>query len=107
MGRGFDHADLIYPQPRHRDDRSRAWTWKSAPVLTPASFRHEAGTELTCYRAYQARLAGHPIGGNLRASRGVPQAGRRDGILNIAGSRWTHPGVSRYSRPRTAPTGTR
>jgi hypothetical protein len=66
MGHEVDHVDFIQPQasrPGPGDGRITAWTWKSVPEPALASLppRGQAW-EMTRYRAYQARLAGHTIG---------------------------------------------
>ena len=66
MGYHMDHADFVRPQPS-RDSPGAglvaAWTWRALPepVLCLLSERAQEW-EMTRYRAYQARLAGKPIG---------------------------------------------
>jgi hypothetical protein len=62
MGHYLDPDDLIQPA-RPADSRITAWTWKPvpAPALESLSPRGQAW-EMTRYRAYQAQLAGRPVG---------------------------------------------
>jgi predicted nucleic acid-binding Zn ribbon protein len=66
MGPHLDPADFISPAPGRPggdEDRISEWTWKSLtepPLgLLPPSGR---AWERARYRAYQAQLAGHPVG---------------------------------------------
>ena len=66
MGQDVDHVDFIHPEVSRSgqgDGRITAWTWKSVPEPTLASLppRGQAW-EMTRYRAYEAQLAGHPVG---------------------------------------------
>jgi len=66
MGHEVDHVDFILPAASRsapRDRRITAWTWRSVrpPELASLSARGQAW-EMTRYRAYEARLAGHTIG---------------------------------------------
>ena len=66
MGRDLDHVDFIHLEPRPpraKEDRVKSWIWAAVPEpqvdwLTP---RGQAW-ELSRYRAYEARLAGHTVG---------------------------------------------
>jgi hypothetical protein len=66
MGYDADPADFIQPldpRPGAAVPRIAAWTWRSLPepvlaTLTPRGREWE----MTRYHAYQAQLAGHPIG---------------------------------------------
>jgi hypothetical protein len=66
MGYDADHADFVQPLdpgPGAAAPRLAGWTWRSVPepalvTLTPRGREWE----LTRYRAYQAQLAGHPVG---------------------------------------------
>jgi hypothetical protein len=66
MGYDADHADFIQPLdpgPGAAASSLAAWTWR--PIAEPAlPSLTERGREweLTRYRAYQAELAGHPVG---------------------------------------------
>ena len=66
MGYYADHADFIQPldsRPAVGDGRIAAWTWRSLPEPTLTSLTPRAREwEMTRYRAYQARLAGQPVG---------------------------------------------
>ena len=64
MGYDAGHADFIQPlDSRDNSARIAAWTWRSVPQPALASLTSRArGWELTRYLAYQAQLAGHPIG---------------------------------------------
>jgi hypothetical protein len=66
MGYDADHAEFIQPldsRPGAAAPRIAAWTWKSVPEPVLASLTARARDwEMTRYRAYQAQLAGHPIG---------------------------------------------
>jgi len=66
MGQYLDPADFIQPVEKVRSgpgDGIMAWTWKSVPrpALAPLAPRGQAW-EMTRYRAYEAQLAGHPVG---------------------------------------------
>jgi hypothetical protein len=66
MGYDADHADFIQPLapgPGAAAPRLAAWTWRpiSEPAL-PALTERGREWELRRYRAYQAELAGHPVG---------------------------------------------
>jgi hypothetical protein len=66
MGQHLDPADFIQPVGHVGSgpgDGIMAWTWKSVPrpALAPLAPRGQAW-EMTRYRAYEAQLAGHPIG---------------------------------------------
>ncbi len=66
MGYDADHADFIQPpdsRPGAAAGRIAAWTWKSVPEPALVSLAPRAREwEMTRYRAYQAQLAGQPIG---------------------------------------------
>ena len=64
MGYDTDPADFIQPlEVGPGAGRIGAWTWKSLPEPAPASLTGRAREwEMTRYRAYQAQLAGQPIG---------------------------------------------
>ncbi len=64
MGYDTDHAEFIQPLDTHPGTgRIAAWTWRSVsePALVSLAARAREW-EMTRYRAYQAQLAGHPIG---------------------------------------------
>jgi len=66
MGYDAGHADFIQPLdqgPGAAGPPLAAWTWRPVrePALTTLTPRGREW-ELTRYRAYQARLAGHPVG---------------------------------------------
>jgi hypothetical protein len=64
MGYDTDHAEFIQPlEVTPGAGRIAAWTWRSVsePVLVSLAPRAREW-ELTRYRAYQAQLAGRPIG---------------------------------------------
>jgi hypothetical protein len=64
MGYDIDPADFIQP-PDSGPGAARlaAWTWKPLPETALASLTGRAREwEMTRYRAYQAQLAGQPIG---------------------------------------------
>jgi hypothetical protein len=66
MGYDAGHTDFIRPLDNHPGDaagRIEQWTWKSVPepTLDALTSRSQAW-ELTRHRAYQTRLAGHPVG---------------------------------------------
>jgi hypothetical protein len=69
MGYHADHADFIQPQQSHRCPGAgpiAAWTWKPVPEPGLASLPPRGRDwEMTRYRAYQAQLAGRPIGGTF------------------------------------------
>ena len=66
MGYDTDPADFIQPldsRPGAAAGRVAAWTWRSVPEPAFASLELRAQEwEMTRYRAYQAQLAGQPIG---------------------------------------------
>ena len=64
MGYDADPADFIQPlDSRPGAGRIVAWTWRSVPEPALVSLTPNAlEWEMTRYRAYQARLAGQPIG---------------------------------------------
>ena len=63
---GYDAAPADFIQPldsRPGAGRIAAWTWRSVPEPALASLTPRAREwEMTRYRAYQAQLAGHPVG---------------------------------------------
>jgi hypothetical protein len=66
MGHTVQGADFICPQPADTEpDKGgiTGWTWTSLPepALAPLPPRGRVW-ELTRYRAYEAQLAGHPVG---------------------------------------------
>lgn len=74
MGIKADPADFIRPvpgRPRPAAGQIAAWTWKpvSEPALTALPVRGREW-ELTRYRAYQARLAGHRVGDTFSQAAG-------------------------------------
>ncbi len=64
MGYDTDPADFIQPLDSRRGaGRIAAWTWRPVPEPALASLTPRAREwEMTRYRAYQAQLAGQPIG---------------------------------------------
>jgi hypothetical protein len=64
MGHHLDPADFVHPAPRRPGPlRIGHWTW--APLPEPALStlpEHGQEWELSRYQAYQAQLAGHPVG---------------------------------------------
>ena len=66
MGYYADHAEFIQPldsRPADAGGGIAAWTWRSLPEPTLTSLTPRAREwETTRYRAYQAQLAGQPIG---------------------------------------------
>ena len=64
MGYDTDPADFIQPPDRPPGaSRIAAWTWRPVPEPALASLTPRARDwEMTRYRAYQAQLAGQPIG---------------------------------------------
>ena len=66
MGYDADPADFIQPldpRPGAATPRIAAWTWRSLPEPALASLTPSGREwEMTRYRAYQAQLAGRPIG---------------------------------------------
>ncbi len=64
MGYDADPADFIRPvDSRPGNGRIAAWTWRSVPEPAFVSLTPRAREwEMTRYRAYQAQLAGRPIG---------------------------------------------
>jgi hypothetical protein len=64
MGYDIDPADFIQPLDSGPGaGRLAAWAWKSLPETALASLTGRAREwEMTRYRAYQAQLAGQPIG---------------------------------------------
>jgi hypothetical protein len=70
MGQDIDHTDFIRPTTTPRGSRPghvRAWTWNHMPEPGCASLSPRGQEwELARYRAYQSRLAGHPVGQTFR-----------------------------------------
>ena len=68
MGYDTDPTDFIQPLDSHPGaGRIAAWTWRSVPEPALGSLTPGAREwELTRYRAYQAQLAGQPIGETFR-----------------------------------------
>ncbi len=70
MGQDVDHVDFI--RPRHpagsaRPGHVRDWTWNQMPEPACASLSPRGQEwELTRFRAYQSRLARHPVGQTFR-----------------------------------------
>jgi hypothetical protein len=69
LGYQADHEDFIQSRPDSSGPaagRIAAWTWRPVPPPDLTSL-HPRGQEweMTRYRAYQAELAGHPIGGTF------------------------------------------
>ena len=66
IGHEADLAEFIEPGapgPGAGDGRITAWTWKPVPEPALASMQPRGRAwEMTRYRAYQAQIAGHPIG---------------------------------------------
>jgi hypothetical protein len=64
MGYDTDPAEFIQPLNSGTGaGRIAAWAWKSVPEPALASLTQRAREwEMTRYRAYQAQLAGQPIG---------------------------------------------
>jgi hypothetical protein len=66
MGYKADPDDFIHPLPGGSGPPGgliAAWTWKSVPEPSLSSLPQRGQDwEMTRYRAYQAQLAGHPIG---------------------------------------------
>ncbi|HEY5360360.1 MAG TPA: hypothetical protein VIJ82_22180 [Streptosporangiaceae bacterium] len=65
MGYHTDPADFIQPGDNHSGAAGRvaAWTWRPVPEPALESLTSRAREwEMTRYRAYQAQLAGQPIG---------------------------------------------
>jgi hypothetical protein len=66
MGLHLDPADFICPvagRPGGEGDRGPAWTWKPVPEPPLGSLPPSGQAwERTRHRAYQAQLAGHPVG---------------------------------------------
>jgi len=66
MGRHLDPADFIgraAGRPGGEKDRSPAWTWRPVPEPPLGSLPPSGQAwERTRHRAYQAELAGHPVG---------------------------------------------
>jgi hypothetical protein len=66
MGYRLDPADFIQPGQHHigaDHEDVTAWTWRSLPDLDLSALPPRGRAwEMTRYRAYQARLAGHTLG---------------------------------------------
>jgi hypothetical protein len=67
-GHRADPGDFIQPlASRPGAGRIAAWTWRSVPEPALGSLTPGAREwEMTRYRAYQARLAGQPVGATFR-----------------------------------------
>jgi len=68
MGYDTDPADLIQPlDSRPGAGRIAAWTWKPVPQPALGSLTPGAREwDMTRYRAYEAQLAGQPVGATFR-----------------------------------------
>ena len=70
MGYDADHADFIQPLdpgPGAAASSLAAWTWRPVPEPALGSLTPGAREwEMTRYRAYQAQLAGQPVGATFR-----------------------------------------
>jgi hypothetical protein len=68
MGYDTDPGDFIQPlDSRPGADRIAAWTWRSVPEPALGSLTPGAREwEMTRYQAYQAQLAGQPVGATFR-----------------------------------------
>jgi hypothetical protein len=68
MGYDTDAADFIRPLTSHPGaGRVAAWTWRPVPEPALGSLTPRARDwEMTRYRAYQAQLAGQPVGETFR-----------------------------------------
>jgi len=65
MGHYVDHVDFICPAATRSGDGDgvTAWRWKSVPEPALGSLPPRGRAwEMTRYRAYEARLAGHTVG---------------------------------------------
>ena len=64
MGYDIDPTDFIQPLDSHPGaGRIAAWTWRPVPEPALASLTPRAlDWEMARYRAYQAQLAGQPVG---------------------------------------------
>ena len=81
MGYHLDPADFLQPEEGHPgpgQDDVTSWRWRSLPEPDLESLPHRGRAwEMTRYRAYQARLAGHTIGetfGQAAAFLNLPSA---------------------------------
>lgn len=89
MGYHADHADFIRPASRRFGDRSghiAEWAWRSVPEPAVTSFPPQRQEwELDRYQAYQAHLAGHPVGETFgRAAAFLGQAAEAGHLLQPA-----------------------
>jgi hypothetical protein len=74
MGYEADHADFIQDsssRPRTPASRVAAWKWKpvAKPALSSLTARGQEW-EMSRYEAYQAQLAGHPVGDTFAQAAG-------------------------------------
>jgi hypothetical protein len=69
MGYEADHEDFIQQRPKgsgRATGRIAAWTWRPVPEPDLASLQPRGQEwEISRYRAYQAQLVHHPIGGTF------------------------------------------
>lgn len=69
LGFEADHDDFIQSRPDDSGPAAgwiAAWTWRPVPEPDLMSLQPRGQEwEMTRYRAYQAELAGHPIGGTF------------------------------------------
>jgi len=91
MGYHVDHADFIQPRPNRGNAGAglvAAWTWRSLPepALSLLSERAQEW-EMTRYLAYQARLAGQPIGETFRRAAAFLRLASEGGL----GHSWPQP----------------
>jgi hypothetical protein len=85
LGKSVDPTDLICPAT---GDSTASWTWQPLPRPDLAGLGHRARKwELSRYRAYQARLAGHDITATLTwCAEFLALAARLAGGTSIPGS---------------------
>ena len=67
MGYHADPADFVQPQqaPRGGDLPVAEWTWAAVPAPAAGPVPRSRDWEMTRYRHYRARLAGHPVGQSI------------------------------------------
>src|SRR5260370_25836005 len=94
---GYEADDFIQPRPKGSGPdaaRIAAWTWRPVPEPDLSSLLPRGQEwEMTRYRAYQAQLAGHPIGDTFSQAAGFLRQASA-GRLNHAG-----PARPRHRRP--------
>jgi hypothetical protein len=107
MGHDVDHVDFICPGPSRPGpgaDGITTWRWKSVPPPEVASLTPRGQAwEMTRHRAYEARLAGHPIGETFERAAEFLTMAAAHAAVTPALVPVGHPDDSRPRRARPGP----